>query len=155
MILNERGFKSSISQTTIYSARTYYKTIEVSDEPILSCLFDQMKNDPNFAFKNSRYGVEKKDLTDINQVFESLKSFESSLNYDSTVQDLTKFFTKASKILQRTINIVNIKGGEQVFKFKSAKNVQAEPYHLCFVKIYDYVDYRGWLSITSKNVQNT
>ena len=86
-----------------------------------------------------------------NQVFETLKSFEPSWNFDSTVQDVTQFLEKASKVLQRTINIVNLKGEEQVFKFKSAKNVQAEPYHLCVVSY----GYRGWLSITSKNVQNT
>ena len=69
---------------------------------------------------------------------------------------MTQFLEKASKVLQRTINIVDIKGGEQVFKFKSAKNVQAEPYHLCFAKTYaSTVVFRGWLSITSKNVQNT
>ena len=133
----------------------FYKTIEESDKPISICLLDQMKNDANFSVKTPRIGDEGKDLTDINQVVETLRSFEPSWNLNSSVQDVTQFLEKASKVLQRTINIVDLKGVEQVFKFKSAKNVQAEPYHLCFVQSYVRVFYRCWLSITCKNVQNT
>ena len=156
MVLNERGYERSTSQPTMYSDRDWFKTIEKSDKPISTCLLDQMKNDANFSVKNPRIGVEGKDLTDINQVFETLKSFEPRWISDSSVQDVTQFLEKASKVLQRTINIVDLKGGEQVFKFKSAKNVQAEPYHLIFVQREVYKVYnRGWLTITSKNVQNT
>ena len=98
-----------------------------------------MKNDANFS------------LTDINQVFETLKSFEMEV---SSVQDVTQFLEKASKILQRTINVVDLKGLEHVLNFKSRKNVQAEPYHLCFFLHY-FGNRRGWLSITCKNVHNT
>ena len=76
------------------------------------------------------------------------------MDYTSTVQDVTQVLEKASKILQRTIKIVDVKGGEQVFKFKSA-----EPYHLCFVddsgSQESTVYFRCWLSITCKNVHNT
>ena len=137
----------------MYSADPFYKTIETSSKPISTCLLDQMKSDANFSVKNPRIGDEGRDLTDINQVFETLKSFEKVV---SSVQDVTQFLEKASKVLQRTINIVDLKGGEQVFEFKSEKNVQAEPYHLCFVQSY-IVGYRScaWLSITCKNVHNT
>ncbi len=138
----------------MYSTFSSYKTIEESDKPISTCLLDQMKNDANFSDKKPRTGKEGKDLTDINQVFETLQSFEPRWKVFSNVQDVTQFLEKASKILQRTINIVNVKGGEQIFKFKSAKNVQAEPYYLCFVQYSVDVDHRGWLSITSKNMHN-
>ena len=154
MALNERGYERSTSQPTMYSKAFYYKTIENSDKPISTCLLDQMKNDAKFSEKTPRIGDEGKDLNDINQVFETLQSFESRLDYTSTVQDVTQVLEKASKILQRTIKIVDVKGGEQVFKFKSSKNVQAEPYHLCFIQ-FSLVYSRCWLSITSKNVQNT
>ena len=149
MVLNERGYERSPSQLTMYSKVSYYKTIENSDKPISTCLLDQMKSDANFSVKNPRIGDEGKDLTDINQVFETLKSFETDV---FSVQDVTNFLEKASKVLQRTINIVDLKGGEQVFKFKSAKNVLAEPYHLC---LHSFVNRRCWLSITCNNVQNT
>jgi hypothetical protein len=155
VVLNERGYEISTSQPTMYSADPFYKTIETSNKPISTCLLDQMKNDANFSNKNPRIGDEGKDLTDIDKVFETLKLSKESLNVLSSVQDVTQFLEKASNILQRTINIVDLKGGEQVFKFQSAKTVQAEPYHLCFAQIYSYVSDRGWLSITSKNVQNT
>ena len=133
-----------------------YKTIEESDKPISTCLLDHMKNDVNFSNKNPRIDNKKRDLTDKTKVFETLVSNEALLNQDSTVQDVTTFLKKASKILQRTINIIDLKGGEQVLKFKSAKNDPAEPYYLCFVQHSDdYVVRRGWLSITPKNVQNT
>ena len=148
MVLNERGYERSTSQPTMYSAWILSKTIEKSDKPISTCLLDQMKNDANFSNKKPRIGDEGKDLTDINQVFETLQSFEPYWGYSSTEKDVTKFLEKASKFLQRTIKIVNLKGGEQVFKFKSAENVQADPYHLCKVQ-------NCWLSITCKNVQNT
>ena len=129
----------------MYSKVSYYKTIETSDKPISTCLLDQMKNDAKFSEKKP---------TEINQVFETLKSFEPSWHLNSTVQDETQFLEKASKVLQRLINVVDLKGLEQVLKFKSAKNVQAEPYHLCFVQSYN-VGYSCWLSITCKNVHNT
>ena len=141
MILNERGYERSTSQSTMYCPTSLYKTIEESDKPISTCLLDQMKNDANIALKN--------------QVFETLKSFEPSWNRASNVQDVTTFLKKATKILQRTINIVDLKGGEKVFKFKLATNVEAEPYHLCFVQDSDNVYQRGWVSITCKKVQNT
>ena len=149
MVLNERGYERS--QKTMYCISDCYKTIGKSDKPISTCLLDQIKSHANFSVKNPRIGDEGRDLTDINQVFETLKSFETEV---SSVQDVTNFLEKASKILQRTINIVDLKGGEQVFKFKSAKNVQAEPYHLCFILHY-MVNRRCWLSITCNNVQNT
>ena len=148
MLLNERGYERSTSQPTMYSARGRYKTMKQSDKPISTCLLDQMKNDANFSVKNPRIGHQGKDLTDINQVFGTLQSFEPSWNRYSSVQDVTQFLEKASKVLQRTINIVDLKGEEQDFKFESA-----QPYHLCFGQ--RLVCYRGWLSITSKNVQNT
>ena len=139
----------------MYSKVSYYKTIETSDKPISTCLLDQMKKDANFSVKNPGIGNEGRDLTDINQVFETLKSFEPSWNRASNVQDVTTFLKKATKILQRTINIVDLKGGEKVFKFKLATNDEAEPYHLCFVQDSDNVYQRGWVSITCKKVQNT
>ena len=156
VILNEKGYERSTSQQTMYGSMLFYKTIEESDKPISTCLLDHMKNDVNFSDKNSRISNKQRDLTDITKVFETLVSNEALLNQDSTVQDVTKFLKKASKILQRTIQIVDLKGGEQTLKFKSATNVQAEPYYLCFVQHSDdYVVRRGWLSITPKNVQNT
>ena len=158
MVLNERGYERSPSQPTMYSKVSYYKTIETSDKPISTCLLDQMKNDANFSVKNPGIGDEGKDLTDINQVFETLQSFEPNWGrISSTKKDLTKFLEKASKVLQRTIKIVDLKGGEQVFKFKSAKHVQAESYHLCFVQHSVAIVYyiTCWLSITTKNVENT
>ena len=103
----------------------------------------------------------------------SLLRFELRLDYTSTVQDVSQVLEKASKILQRTIKIVDVKGGEQVFKFKQAQKFQifekklslsvrspcAEPYHLCFVDDSNSqestVYFRCWLSITCKNVRNT
>ena len=137
MVLNERGYERSTSQPTMYSTSVLYRTIEKSYKPISRCLLDQMKNDANFSVKNPRIGDEGKDLTEINQVFETLKSFEPSWHLNSTVQDETQFLEKASKVLQRLINVVDLKGLEQVLKFKSAKNVQAEPYHLCFVQSFN------------------
>ena len=154
MALNERGYERSTSQPTMYSIESIYKTIEKSDQPISTCLLDQMKNDAKFSDKNPRIGDEGKDLTDINKVFETLKSFEARLNSDSSVQDVTQFLEKASKVLQRTINIVDLKGGEQLIKFKSAIKVQSEPYHLCSIQCSSVYS-RCWLSITCKNVQNT
>ena len=154
MVLNERRYEISTSQPIIYSTDPFYKTIETSKKPISTCLLDQMKNDAKFSEKNPSIGDDGKDLNDINQVFETLQSFESRLDYTSTVQDVTQVLEKASKILQRPINIVDVKGGEQVFKFKSA-----EPYHLCFVDDSgtqeSTVYFRCWLSITCKNVHNT
>ena len=156
----------------MYSADPFYKTIETSSKPISTCLLDQMKNDPKFSEANPRIGDEGKDLNDINQVFETLQSFESNLDYTSTIQDVTQVLEKASKILQRTIKIVNVKGEEQVFMFKQAQKFQifekklslsvrslcAEPYHLCFVDDSNSqestVYFRCWLSITCKNVHN-
>ena len=77
MVLNERGYEISKSQPTMYSADPFYKTIETSSKPISTCLLDQMKNDPKFSEANPRIGDEGKDLNDINQVFETLQSFES------------------------------------------------------------------------------
>ena len=138
----------------MYSADPFYKTIETSNKPISTCLLDQMKNDAKFSKKKPRIGDEGIDLNVINQVFETLQSFESKLDYTSTVQDVTQVLEKASKILQRTIKIVDVKGGEQVFQFKSA-----EPYHLCFVDDSNSqestVYFRCWLSITCKNEHNT
>merc|ERR1712051_619698 len=91
VLLNERGYERSSSQPTMYSTGILSKTIEKSDKPISTCLFDQMKNDANFSVKNPRIGVEGKDLTDINQVFETLKSFEPRWISDSSVQDVTQF----------------------------------------------------------------
>ena len=140
----------------MYCKASIYKTVKYSDTPISTCLLDQMKNDANFSEKNPRIGDEGKHLTEINQVFETFKSFELSLNAYSTVQNLNHFLEEASNILQRTISIVNIKGGEQVFECKAAQNVQAEPYHLCFVQDYNHKVYsRCWLSINCKNVKNT
>ena len=96
-------------------------------------------------------------MTDINQVFETLKSFEPRWISDSSVQDVTQFLEKASSVLQRTINIVDQKGGEEVFKFTSVTNIPEEPYRMCFVQhsvaIVCYIT--CWLSITTKNVENT
>ena len=132
-----------------------YKTIEESDKPISTCLLDHMKNDAMFSFKNPKNGDEGRDMTDINNVFEALKSFEQTLNSDSSVQDATKFLKKASDIVQRTIKIVDLKGEEQVLRFKSPTNVQVELYHLCFIQhSYHDVHRRYWLSITPKNAQN-
>ena len=61
----------------MYSADPFYKTIETSNKPISTCLLDQMKNDLKFSEKIPRIGDERKDLNDINQVFETLQSFES------------------------------------------------------------------------------
>ena len=137
----------------MYSSNDYYETIEEINKPISTCLLDQMKNDADFMNKNPRIDDDV-NLTDIDQVFETLKSFEPKLNEDSSVQVVTKFLKKATDILQRAINIVDINGEEKVFKFKSAKNIPAKPYHLCFVQVFDIED-RSWLSITSKNVENT
>ena len=169
VILNEKGYERSTSQQTMYGSMLNYKTIEESDKPISTCLLDHMKNDVNFSNKNPRISNKQRDFQILYQhlkdnleeqlgpfVFETLVSNEALLNQDSTVQDVTAFLKKASKILQRTIKIVDLKGGEQTLKFKSATNVQAEPYYLCFVQHSDdYVVRRGWLSITPKNVQNT
>ena len=161
VILNERGYKKSTSQQTMCSSMPYYKTIEISDKPISACLLDQMKNDAKFFHKNPRIGDEAKgrDLIDflkLFEVFESLKSFEPKWNQDSTTQEVTNFLKKASKILQQTIKILDLKGGEQVFELNLAANVQEEPYHLCFVQYSpDYIFERCWLSISPKNVQNT
>ena len=148
VMLKERGYARSASQPTMYYTESYYKTLEKSDKPISTCLLDQMKNDANFPlYRNT------------NKIFETLKSFEPWLNWNSTVQDVTQFLEKASNLLQRTINIVDLKGGEQVVKFNSATKVQAEPYHLCFVHNSFFDVHRNqrrcWLSITCKNVQNT
>ena len=126
-----------------------YKIVHYSDKPISTCLLDQMKNDAKFSDKTPET---------INQVFETLCTFEAKANIEyvnSTIKDVTKFFKKASNILQRTINIVDLKGGEQVFRLKLATEVQSEPYHLCFVQPVGYVYFRCWLSITPKRVQNT
>ena len=136
MILNERGYERSTTQPTMYTLSSY--------KPISTCLLDQMKNDVKFSDKNPEI---------INQVFETLFTFEAMVNINSTIKDVTEFFKKASNILQRTINIVDLKGGEEVFRLKSATEVRSEPYHLCFVQHYVY--YRCWLSITPKKVQNT
>ena len=155
MILNERGYERSTSQPTLYSTMPRYKTIEESNEPISTCLLDHWKNDAMLSFEKTKIGDEGRDLPDINNVFEALKSFERTLNSNSTIQDVTKFCKKASNFVQRTINIVDLKGGKQVFSFKSATNVQVEPYHLCFVQhSYHDVHRRYWLSITPKNAQN-
>ena len=98
MVLNERGYERSTSQPTMYSTGILSKTIKKSDKPISTCLLDQMKNDAKFSDKNPRIGDEGKDLTDINQVFETLKSFEPSWHLNSTVQDVTQFLEKASNI---------------------------------------------------------
>ena len=142
----------------MYCTVSDYKTLEKSDKPISTCLLDQMKNDAKFSNKNTRIGEKRKD---INKVFETLKSFEPWLHWDSTAKDVTQFLEKASNLLQRKIKVVNLKGGEQVLKFNSATNIQAEPYHLCFVHnevpFFDALrnQRRGWLSITCKNVRNT
>ena len=155
VILNEKGYERSTSQQKMYGSMLFYKTIEESDKPISTCLLDHMKNDVNFSNKNPKISNKQRDLTDITKVFETLVSNEALLNQDSTVQDVTTFLKKASKILQRTIEIVNLKGGEQTLKFKSATNVQAEPYYLCFVQhSNDYVVRRGWLSITPQKWRN-
>ena len=162
VILNERGYERSTSQSTMYCPTSLYKTIEESDKPISTCLLDQMKNDANFPDKKLKILASSvaplqraANIALKNQVFETLKSFEPSWNRASNVQDVTTFLKKATKILQRTINIVDLKGGEKVFKFKLATNVEAEPYHLCFVQDSDNVYQRCWLSITCKKVQNT
>ena len=136
VILNETGYERSKSHPTMYSKINNYKTVTHSDKPISTCLLDQMKNDAKFSDNTPET---------INQVFETLHTFEAMV-------DIDQFFKEASKILQRSINIVDLKGGEQVFKFKSATKTQAEPYHLCFLQYCDYVYQRFWLSITCKNI---
>ena len=130
----------------MYSTRIRSKTIRKSDKPISTCLIDQMQCDENFFNKILRNSDEVKEI---------LKSSEPWWLQGSSAQDVTRFLKKATDILQRTIKIVDLNGGEQVFKFESTTKVQAKPYHLCFVQYFGFVYYRCWLSITCKIVQNT
>jgi hypothetical protein len=147
VILNERGYERSTSQPTLYTRlMSSYKIVHYSDKPISTCLLDQVKNDVKFSDKTPET---------INQVFETLCTFEAMVKINSTITDETQFLKKASNILQRRINIVDLKEGEKSFKLKSATKVQSEPYHLCFVQPSGHVYFRCWLSITPKKVQNT
>ena len=106
-LLDEKGYKRSSSQPSMYYDSSLHEsvTMEKCEDPISQCLLDQMNNDPQLCNNEGRK----------NEIFEELKNLEPR-HYTK----LSRFWEQAPNILQRTINILELKEGKIVHS--SAKN---------------------------------